>query len=189
MMDSRWIVFEGRRDPGAPAPAVVPRSVSVARATHSIARELAVAGLVLGVLAVLRLGSTFVQPSGSNTPSEDVYAAVVHAHGEVRPFSNAVHAEARHAAFLERVLAARGVAVPPRALAPAQPAPASLTQACAAAVASERHNVALYDRLLAGGSLPEDVRRAFDHNRWASLEHHLPAFERCRGAAAAGVGE
>ncbi len=75
MMDSRWIVFEGRRDPGAPAPAVVPRSVSVARATHSIARELAVAGLVLGVLAVLRLGSTFVQPSGSNTPSEDVYAA------------------------------------------------------------------------------------------------------------------
>ncbi len=121
--------------------------------------------------------------------TEDVYAAVVHAHGEVRPFSNAVHAEARHAAFLERVLAARGVAVPPRALAPAQPAPASLTQACAAAVASERHNVALYDRLLAGGSLPEDVRRAFDHNRWASLEHHLPAFERCRGAAAAGVGE
>lgn len=121
--------------------------------------------------------------------TEDVYAAVIHAHGEVRPFSNAVQAEARHAGILERLLAARGIAVPPPAVAPAQPAPASVTQACAAAVVSERQNVALYDRLLAGGPLPEDVRQAFDHNRWASLEHHLPAFERCRGAAAAGGGE
>jgi len=45
--------------------------------------------------------------------------------------------------------------------------------------------VALYDRLLAKGSLPDDVKRAFDHNRMASLDHHKPAFERCAGVGSA----
>ncbi len=74
MMDSRWIVFEGRRDPGAPVPPPVPRSVSVARATHSIARELAVAAVVVVVLGGLRLASAVVQPTGASQPAEDVYA-------------------------------------------------------------------------------------------------------------------
>jgi hypothetical protein len=49
----------------------------------------------------------------------------------------------------------------------------------------EVRNVALYDRLLAVGSLPDDVRRAFEQNRAASLEHHKPAFERCAGGVGA----
>ena len=58
-----------------------------------------------------------------------------------------------------------------------------MKEACAAAVAFETTNVALYDRLLAAGPLPDDVKRAFDHNRMASLDHHKPAFERCAGVA------
>jgi hypothetical protein len=110
--------------------------------------------------------------------TEAAYAAVVAGHGEVRPFSNAVHAEGRHAAHLEATLAARGLAVP-RPPAPPAAAAGTVAEACAAAVDGERANVALYDRLLAAGPLPGDVRSAFERNRWASLEHHLPAFERC----------
>jgi hypothetical protein len=58
-------------------------------------------------------------------------------------------------------------------------------EACAAAVEFEMKNVALYDRLIAAGSLPADVKEAFDHNRTASLDHHEPAFERCAGLATA----
>jgi hypothetical protein len=115
---------------------------------------------------------------------EAMYARVLKDHGDVRPFSNVVRAERRHAAFLEDVLKARGLAVP-EAPAGEVPAYATVKEACAAAVAFEVENVALYDRLLAKGSLPDDVKRAFDHNRMASLDHHKPAFERCAGVATA----
>jgi hypothetical protein len=117
--------------------------------------------------------------------TEAVYADIVAAHGAVRPFSNAVRAEGRHAAHLEATLTARGLAVPPRPSPPAAPGE-TVARACATAVEAERANVALYDRLLAVAALPDDVRTAFAHNRRASLEHHLPAFERCvagRGGA------
>ncbi len=120
---------------------------------------------------------------------EAIYARVLKDHGDVRPFSNVIRAERRHAAFLEDVLKARGLAVPAP---PAGDVPAFATvrEACAAAVAFETQNVALYDRLLAAsgtagaGPLPEDVKQAFEHNRMASLDHHKPAFERCSGVAA-----
>ena len=115
---------------------------------------------------------------------EAMYARVLKDHGDVRPFSNVVRAERRHAAFLEDVLKARGLAVPAP---PAGEVPAysSVKEACAAAVAFEVQNVALYDRLLAAGPVPDDVKRAFDHNRMASLDHHKPVFETCSGVAAA----
>jgi hypothetical protein len=58
------------------------------------------------------------------------------------------------------------------------PAYSTLREACAAALEEERANVALYDRFLSL-RLPEDVRLAFEYNRRASLENHIPAFERC----------
>ena len=117
---------------------------------------------------------------------EAIYARVLKDHGELRPFSRVVHAEQRHAAFLEELLTGRGLAVPENRWAGADvPSYASVTDACLAAVEFEVRNVALYDRLLAAGSLPDDVRRAFEHNRRASLEHHKPAFERCAGWAGA----
>jgi hypothetical protein len=62
---------------------------------------------------------------------------------------------------------------------------ATVKDACAASIVAEKKNVAIYDRLLAAGPLPDDVKRVFEHNRWASQEHHLPAFERCAGVAVA----
>jgi hypothetical protein len=115
---------------------------------------------------------------------EAVYARALEDLGEVRPFSNVVHAEQRHAAFLEELLTSRGIPVPDNRWARAEvPGHASRQEACAAAVEFEVGNVALYDRLLATDSLPEDVRLVFEHNRMASLERHQPAFERCAGTA------
>ena len=112
---------------------------------------------------------------------EAMYGRVLKDHGDVRPFSNVVRAERRHAAFLEELLKARGLDVPARTTGVEVPGYASVKEACIAAVAFETTNVALYDRLLAAGPLPDDVKRAFDHNRMASLDHHKPAFERCAG--------
>ena len=116
---------------------------------------------------------------------EAMYGRVLKDHGNVRPFSNVVHAERRHAAFLEDLLKARGLAGPAPQAGAEVPGYASVKEACIAAVAFETTNVALYDRLLAAGPLPDDVKRAFDHNRMASLDHHKPAFERCAGVATA----
>jgi len=121
---------------------------------------------------------------------EVVYARVLKDLGEVRPFSNVVHAEQRHAAYLEDLLKARDIPVPENRWVGAEvPTYASRQEACAAAVEFEVRNVALYDRLLATDALPEDVRMVFEHNRVASLDHHKTAFERCatggRGGGAA----
>lgn len=117
--------------------------------------------------------------------TEAIYKAVIEKHGEVRPFANTVRAEARHAAFLEALLTSRGLDVP-KPFAAAATAPATVGEACTAALQSERENVALYDRLLAAGPLPDDVKGAFEHNRVASLEHHVPAFERCAARGGGG---
>ena len=55
----------------------------------------------------------------------------------------------------------------------------NLRAACAAAVQAEVENIALYDSQL-GASLPEDVLRVLLSNRAASVNNHLPAFQRCQ---------
>jgi len=116
---------------------------------------------------------------------EAMYARVLKDHGDVRPFSNVIRAERRHADFLEGLLKARGLTVPAHPAGAEAPAFASVREACAAAVEFETANVALYDRLLAAGTVPNDVKETFEHNRMASLDHHKPAFERCSGVATA----
>jgi hypothetical protein len=114
---------------------------------------------------------------------EALYADVIKAHGSVRPFSNVIEAERRHAAFLAETLDKRGVSVPAGKVGPKPPSFTSIAQACETALAFEKRNVALYDRILAAGPFPADVKQALEHNRMASQEHHIPAFERCTGVA------
>ena len=54
----------------------------------------------------------------------------------------------------------------------------SLQDACGAGVVAEIENAAIYSRYLEL-PLPSDVRTVFESNRAASLDKHLPAFERC----------
>jgi hypothetical protein len=114
--------------------------------------------------------------------AEAVYAGVMEDFGTVTPFSNIIGAEVRHSTAIARLYEARGWSIPPSTWTPATvPHFATVGEACAVGVDAEIANVKVYDDLLAGTDLPADVVRVFTSNRAASLNNHLPAFERCSG--------
>ena len=112
------------------------------------------------------------------------YGKVVEAFGPQAPFVNIVKAENQHVAALGKLCERYGV---PRPLDPfpaeAMIAPAWRTN-LERGVAGEIANVQLYQYLLAQVPLP-DVRRVFLNLQTASLENHLPAFQRALDSAVA----
>ena len=112
--------------------------------------------------------------------AEAVYRRVLLDFGNVMPFANIVRAEQNHAAALAGLFRSRGLAVPETAWhVDNVPRFASVRDACGAAAQAEFENIAVYDRYL-GADLPADVRQVFTNNRAASLDNHLPAFNRCK---------
>ncbi len=116
------------------------------------------------------------------------YTSVMAKHGQVRPFSNIVHAEERHAAVVETLMTRHGVAILTDAPTNLPAVPGTLPECNRLAAQLERDNIAMYDRLLLDVTEP-DIRAAFENLRGASKNNHLPAFERWSanaGSAAAG---
>ncbi|MBT8336341.1 MAG: DUF2202 domain-containing protein [Gemmatimonadetes bacterium] len=114
--------------------------------------------------------------------AEAVYAGVIDDFGSITPFSNIIRAEVRHSAAIARLYENRGWSVPQSAWTPATvPHFGTVSEACSVGVEAEIANIQVYDDLLAGADLPADVVRVFTSNRAASLNNHLPAFERCSG--------
>ena len=112
--------------------------------------------------------------------AEAIYQRVLLDFGSVFPFANVVRAEQTHAASLAGLFRVRGLAVPESAWnVDNVPRFASVRDACAAAAQAEIDNVAVYDRYFSE-DLPADVHRVFSNNKAASLNNHLPAFNRCR---------
>ncbi len=109
--------------------------------------------------------------------------------GDVRPFSNIVQAEGWHMQALARLYRRYGWKLPANEWKKEDvPAYASVQRACEAGALAERENAALYERFLAL-DLPADVRLVFENLQQASLEKHLPAFERCaQGRSGGGQG-
>lgn len=106
------------------------------------------------------------------------YAQVLEDFGDVRPFSNIVEAEDRHARALIGLFERYGIPVPPDTWPGRVPRYASVREACEAGVAAEIANAGLYDELLAGTERA-DIREVYENLREASQERHLPAFRRC----------
>jgi hypothetical protein len=106
------------------------------------------------------------------------YQAVIDKFGEVRPFSNIVHAEARHAEMWKSIFGKYGLEVPPDNYAGNTEAPENLKAACEAGIEGEIANIEMYDKFLTFVKEP-DIREAIAKLRTASKERHLPAFERC----------
>lgn len=109
------------------------------------------------------------------------YQAILDRFGDVRPFSNIVHAEARHIAALLDLYKRYGIAVRD---APGEPHPAAaskdLRTLCQIALDAEIENTRLYDEAL----LPTvadypDIAAVLQRLRDASWNNHRPAFERC----------
>ena len=111
--------------------------------------------------------------------AEMTYRTVLDTFGEVFPFANIVNAEVRHSEALAGLYLRRGLPVPADPWTPGDiPVFASVAEACQAGVAAEIANAAIYDGTL-GLALPADVRQVFQNNRNASVQQHLPAFQRC----------
>ena len=106
------------------------------------------------------------------------YDQVINDFGAVRPFINIRDAESRHIDALRRVYAKYGIEPPPDAHAGAASRFDSVKAACEAAVQAEIENGDLYDRIMGSTDRP-DILRVFTNLRDASVERHLPAFQRC----------
>lgn len=117
--------------------------------------------------------------------AEATYAAILDKFGDIRPFSNVINAERRHAERAKAELDRLGIAYDTQnPFTGTIAAPDTALEACEAAVQAEVDNIALYDRLLP--TIEDDaVRATLEDLQWASRERHLPAFQRCvdRGGA------
>lgn len=107
------------------------------------------------------------------------YQATIDRFGEIRPFSNIVNAETRHAELVANLFVKYGLPVPEDTYMGTIEAPESLLAACEAGVQAEIENKELYDRLLQNVSEP-DIRATLERLRDSSQNNHLPAFQRCQ---------
>ena len=107
------------------------------------------------------------------------YAAIIDAYGEVNPFTNIMASEARHIEALMSILDAYGVPYPEE-----NPylgtieVPESLAAASQAGVDAEIANADLYEGQLAAVADYPEIYSVFVNLQSASLNQHLPAFER-----------
>jgi hypothetical protein len=106
------------------------------------------------------------------------YDQVIRDFGEMPPFSNIREAEARHIGALRGLFNRYSLTLPVNPWPGKVVRYASLREACAAGVAAEIENGALYERLLASTTHP-DILTVFRNLQEASQERHLPAFRRC----------
>lgn len=108
------------------------------------------------------------------------YEAVIAKFGAVRPFSMIKGAEEQHIASLKAIYDKYGLKVPSNAWASKVSVPVTLQEACQVGVEAEVANAALYeDELLPVVKEYEDITLVFENLMNASLQKHLPAFERC----------
>jgi hypothetical protein len=112
--------------------------------------------------------------------AEALYRTVLATFGPATaPFALIADAEGRHVAALKLLFTRRNL--PPSPWAPVGfPTFGTIPEACAAGVAAEVKDAAFYTPYLARTDLPQDVRNVLTNLQAASLENHLPAFERCR---------
>ena len=113
--------------------------------------------------------------------AEMLYRSVLEDYQGAVPFAAIVESEARHVEAL-RMLFTRRQQTPPDSLwtaASFEPF-GSIPAACAGGVDAETKDAAFYTPYLQRTDLPQDVRNTLTNLQAASLENHLPAFERCR---------
>jgi hypothetical protein len=107
------------------------------------------------------------------------YDAIINEYGNVNPYANIMAAEAKHIDALKRILDQYEVAYPAE-----NPylgmieVPESLSVAAQAGVDAEIANVALYAEQLDAVENYPDIVAVFLNLQAASLEQHLPAFQR-----------
>lgn len=108
------------------------------------------------------------------------YDAVIGKFGNIRPFSNIKAAEQQHISALLSLFKKYDKQIPEDNAKQYVSAPDTLKDAFNAGVQAEIDNIAMYDKLKAIPSLPEDVKIVFTQLGNAS-KNHLRAFQRGAG--------
>ncbi|GIT97539.1 DUF2202 domain-containing protein [Sulfurovum sp. TSL1] len=107
------------------------------------------------------------------------YQHVINKFGEIRPFINIIEAEGRHIQALLPLFDKYGIEVPEDDWASRTEAPRTIQEACQVGVEAEIENGEMYDRLLSLTVDHPDIYDVLKQLQRASVENHLPAFQRC----------
>ncbi len=140
-------------------------------------------GILPGSAAPPATALTEAEKTALNGAIQDEYKAratynkILDTFGQVMPFANIVNAENRHVEALSYLHERYGVAVPEDAWADKIPTYDTLTAAAEASVKAEVDNGALYDELMKNVANVE-LTNVFKALQFATMEHHLPAFQR-----------
>ncbi|MEC8220762.1 MAG: DUF2202 domain-containing protein [Nanoarchaeota archaeon] len=110
--------------------------------------------------------------------AEATYLQVIEDFGEVKPFTNIMAAEQKHAEKLIVLLEKYDLDIPQNTYIGTIESYDSVQEACSVGVKAEIENVELYDQLLSSTER-EDILRVYRALQRASQENHLPAFENC----------
>lgn len=113
--------------------------------------------------------------------AEMLYRSVLEDFPGAMPFAVIAESEGQHVAALQALFTRRGT-TPPSSIWGTESFESfgSIAAACAAGVEAETEDAAFYTPYLQRDDLPQDVRNVFTNLQRASLENHLPAFDRCR---------
>lgn len=125
------------------------------------------------------LKNALVEAINDEYKARATYRAVIQKFGEIRPFINIVEAEGRHANALLPLFTQYHVDIPEDDWASRVQVPDTVLDACRLAVEDEIENAEMYERLLKSVSDYPDVVAVLKQLQRASVENHLPAFQRC----------
>lgn len=105
------------------------------------------------------------------------YQAVMDEFGNVKPFINIARAEEQHISMLKGLFDKYGVEIPSDTTVVGT-LPSTLSEVCAVGVQAEIDNDQLYQDMI-GNIQEKDIKDIFTSLAAASINMHLPAFERC----------
>lgn len=108
----------------------------------------------------------------------NLYNAVIAQYGSIYPFVGIARSEQAHVNVLVRQAVKYGVTVPTNPGLVETPTFATVQEACAAGVAAEIADAALYDDLKAV-TTHTDLLTVYTNLQNASLNNHLPTFQAC----------
>lgn len=125
------------------------------------------------------LSNVLIEAINDEYKARATYRAVIQKFGDIRPFINIVDAESRHINALLLLFDKYDIAIPEDDWASHIETPQSILEACRVGVEAEIGNGKMYDRLLKLTSDYPDVQHVLMQLQRASIENHLPAFQRC----------
>lgn len=123
--------------------------------------------------------SVLIEAINDEYKARATYQVIINKFGEIRPFINIIEAETRHISALIPLFNKYGIPVPKDNWMAQVSPPASVKAACEMGVEAEILNGEMYDRLIASSAGYPDVQRVLQQLQRASIENHLPAFQRC----------